>query len=102
VDTPDHVQPSAVGAGDLDVVVAVDAAAGDVQRPGLTRHRVVGPLARARALELVGEGGHVHQELVGGGVDRALAVLEVQEHAHAGLRERLERVRHFNRLAPEA
>src|SRR4029453_4641165 len=65
-------------------------------------HRVVRPLPRALALQLVGEGGHVHQELLGRGVDRALAVLEVKEYAHAGLGERLERIGHFDRLSAEA
>jgi hypothetical protein len=36
------------------------------------------------------------------GVDRALAVLEAEEHADAGLDERLERIGHYDRLAAVA
>ena len=100
--TTNHVQPPAIGVDDVDVVVAVHAAAGDVQGSGLPLEGVVGPLARALALELVGVGRHAQQQLVCGGVDRALAVLKVQKDAHAGLDEQLERVGDLDRLAAEA
>jgi len=40
--------------------------------------------------------------LSGGGVERSLAVLEVEEHAHAGLYQLLQGVRRLDGLAPEA
>jgi hypothetical protein len=73
-----------------------------VERPGLPLERVIGALPRPLALLLVGEGGHAHQQLLGRGVDRALAVLEVEEHADAGLRELLQRIGDLDRLAAEA
>src|SRR5437764_157379 len=45
-------EPPAVGARDLDVVVAVDLPSGDVKRACLARERVVRPLAGLLALEL--------------------------------------------------
>src|SRR5262249_33448173 len=90
--TTNHVEPPAGGRAAVDVVVAVDAAAGDMEGARLALERVIGPLARALALELVGVGGDAQEQLVGRRVDRALAVLEVQEHAHAGLGELLERI----------
>ena len=89
------------GAEDLDVVVAEHAPAGDVAGLRLPLHRVVGALPRLLALELVGERRQRQHDLVGGGVERPLAVLEVEEHAHAGLHELLERVRRLDRLASE-
>jgi len=96
------VLPAALRVLDLDVVVAVRAPAHHVAGPRLAQHRVGRPLPRPLALHLVGEGGHGHQELLGGGVDRALAVLEVQEHADTGLGELLQRVGDLDRLAAEA
>ena len=60
----DDVLPPAIGSLDLDVIVAVDAAARDVPGPGLSLEGVVGALPRAIALGLVGEGGHAHKQLV--------------------------------------
>jgi hypothetical protein len=51
----DDVLPPAIGSLDLDVIVAVDAAARDVPGPGLSLEGVVGALPRAIALGLVGE-----------------------------------------------
>jgi len=41
VDAADDVRSSAVGAGDVDVVVAVDFAASNVAGPGFPDHRIV-------------------------------------------------------------
>ena len=57
VDAPLDVRALAVGAEDLDVVVAEDAPAGDMAGARLPLHRVVRPLPRLLALELVGERG---------------------------------------------
>ena len=92
-------RPSLVA--DLDVVVPEDAAAGDVAGPRLAEHGVRGALARLVALHLVGEAGDAHHELVGRGVERALAVLEIEPHAHARGDELLERVGRLDLLAAE-
>jgi hypothetical protein len=60
-------------------------AAGDVPGPSLSDHRVVRPPTCLLALGLVGKGGQRQHDLVGGGVERPLAVLEVKEHAHAAV-----------------
>ena len=54
------------------------------------------------ALELVGERRQRQHDFVSRGVERPLAVLEVEEHAHAGLHQLLEGVRRFDRLASES
>ena len=64
-------------------------------------HRVVRPLPRLLALEFVGERRQRQHDLVGRAVERPLAVLEVEEHPHAGLYELLQRVRGLDRFAAE-
>src|SRR5439155_10513755 len=83
-------EPPAVGARDLDVVVAVDLPSGDVKRACLARERVVRPLAGLLALELGREVGERQHYLIHRRVERALAVLEVEEHTDAGLHELLQ------------
>jgi hypothetical protein len=69
----------------LDVVVAVDEAAGDLTALGLAPDRVVGPLARLLPLHLGREVREREHHLVHRRVERALAILEVEEHAHAAV-----------------
>ena len=86
----------------LDVVVPEDAAAGDVARPRLPDHRVIGPLAGLLALHLGSEGRQREEDLVHGVVEGPLAVLEVEEDADAGVHDVLERPARLDRLAAEA
>ena len=76
---------SPVAVQHLDVVVPEHAAPSDVARSGLAKHRIVGPLPRLLALELVGESGQRQHDFVGWAVECALAVLEVEEHPNARL-----------------
>lgn len=54
------------------------------------------------ALELVGESGERQHDLVGRRVERALAILQVEEDADAGRDELLQRLRRLDRFATEA
>ena len=75
------VRARAVSAGDLDVAIPEARPARDVARLRLPQHRVVRALPRLLALELVGERRQRQHDFVGRAVERALAVLEVEEHA---------------------
>ena len=68
---------------------------------GLADLRVERPLARLLALDLGAEGGQLHHDLVHRAVERALAVFEVEEHAHARVGDALERPARLDRLAAE-
>jgi len=57
---------------------------------------------RAFALQLIGEGSHKQQQLVGRAFQGALPVLQIEEHADAGRDELLQRVRGLNLLAAES
>jgi hypothetical protein len=59
------------------------------------------PLPRPFALEFVGVRGQRQHDLVGGGVERAFAILKIEEHADARGHELLECVRGFDRFASE-
>lgn len=96
------VRPAAIRTEYLDVRVAEDGPAGDVAGTGLPEHRVVRPLSSLLALQLVSECGQRQHDLVGGAVERALPVFEVEEDANSGLRELFERVRGLDRLASES
>jgi len=96
------VEPVAVRGLDFEVVVAEHPAADDMPGARLAQHRVGRALPGPLALHLVRESGHAHQQLLRRGLDCALAVLEVEEHADAGLRELLQRVGDLDRLAAEA
>lgn len=96
----DVLAPS-VTADDLAVPIAEHDAASDLAGARLPRQSVVGALSRLLPFQLVGKGRHAHEQLVGGGVERALAVFEVEPHPDAGLGELLERVGDLDLLAPE-
>jgi hypothetical protein len=89
------------GVKHLQVVVPEHPASGEMPRPCLPGHRVVYSQPRLLALELVGECRDGHQQLVGGGVERALTVLQVEEHAHAGRDQLLQRIRCLDGLTFE-
>jgi hypothetical protein len=59
------------------------ATACDVAGLRLPLHGVVGPLPRLFALEFIGEGCEREQDLVSGGVERPLTVLEIEPNMHA-------------------
>jgi hypothetical protein len=99
VDPAFDVRSLAGCAEDAEVVVPERSAAVDVPRLGLSKHRIVRALPRFLALEFVGGRRQRQHDLVGGRIERALASLEVEEHAHAGGNELLERVRRFDRFA---
>jgi hypothetical protein len=67
----------------------------------LPHHRVGRALPGLLALEFVGEGREAQHDLVRGAVERALAILEVEEHADAGGDDLLERVGRLDRFAAE-
>ena len=68
---------------------------------GLPQHRVVGPLARLLALQFVSERGQRQHDLVDRRVERALAVLKVEEHSDTRADDLLQRVPDFELLAAE-
>lgn len=102
VDLADDVRALARGVDDLQIVVPVDLVAGDVAGARLPRERVIIPLARLLALHLVGEAADAHHELLGRRHQRALPILEVEPHPHAGLCELLQGVGRRDLLATEA
>ena len=105
IDLPRDVLPlgTAVGpgSGHLDVVVTVDAPAGDVPGARLAEEGIMGALLRALPLELARVAGDGEQDLIGGRVEGALAVLEVVEDADAGIEDLLEGVAGLDGLAPQ-
>jgi hypothetical protein len=58
--------------------MAEDPPAGNVPGARFPLHRVVGALTRLLALELVGKRRQRQHDLVGGGVERALPILEIK------------------------
>src|SRR5262249_40359398 len=80
------------GSGDLDGVVPIALPARDVPGLELAAHGVVGALLGTLPLELARIGGHGQEDLVGGGVERALPVLLVEEDAHPGIEDLLQGV----------
>ena len=69
--------------------------------PGLPAHRVVGALPTPFALGFIDERGEREHDFIGGGIECALAVFEVEEHADAGRDQLLERIGRLNGLASE-
>ena len=69
---------------------------------GPAPHGVARALARLLALDLRGEADRGEQELVLGGVQHALAVVEVEPDADARVGDLLQRVGRLDLLAPEA
>src|SRR5881628_3769902 len=65
------------------IVVAVNPAAGHVERLRLPEHGVVRALPGLLPLHLRGEVGQREHDLVHGAVERALAIIEVEEDPHA-------------------
>jgi hypothetical protein len=80
------------------VVVPEGPAPANVPGFGLTLHRIVGALPRFLPLEFVGKRRERQHDLVGGAVQRPLAVFEVEEHADTGLDDLLQRVADFDLL----
>src|SRR3989449_6231059 len=72
------------------------------QRARLSRQRVVRALPRLLALELSGEVAQGEHGLVERTVERPLAVLKVEEDAHASLHDLLQHVGGFDLLSAEA
>lgn len=69
---------------DAHVVVSEDAPAGDVAGARLAQHGVTRPLPRLLAFQLGRECRQREHHLVDGGVELSFAIVEVEEHAHAG------------------
>src|SRR5215470_5718920 len=90
------------GSGDLDVVVPIALPARDVPRLELAAHGVVGALLGTLPLELARIGGHGQEDLVGGGVERALPVFLVEEDAHPGIEDLLQGVAGLDGFPPQA
>jgi len=102
VDPVFHVRSRTGGADDRHVVVAETLAAADI--PG-TRQRaslVVRALTRLVTLHLVRHRLQLEHDLLDGGVEREFAVLEVAEHAHAGLDQLLQHEADLDLLAADA
>jgi len=97
----DDVQSTAT-LGDIDVVVPEHAATRDVERLGLAGHRIVGPLAGLFPLHLGREVRERQHDFIHSVVERALAVLEVEEHPDARVHDSLERIGRLDRLAPQS
>jgi hypothetical protein len=102
VDGARDVQALALGRGDDVVGVPVGAAASDVPGTRLAHHRVVRALAGALPLHLGGEVGEAEHHLVHRVVERPLAVVQIEEHAHAGVGDLLEHVGGLDLLAAQA
>jgi hypothetical protein len=101
VDLPSDVPAGPARARHRHVVVAEDAAARDVARLRFPAQGVVGALSGLLAFELVGERGQREHDLVGGGIERPLPILEVEEHPHAAGDQLLQRVGCLDGLAAE-
>src|SRR5262249_7082967 len=65
------------------IVVPEHPTARDMAGAGFPLHRVVRALPGLLALELVCERREREHDLVGRRIERALAILEIEEHAHA-------------------
>ena len=87
--------------GDLDVVVAIDAPAGDVTGPGLPKEGVMGALLGALALKLARIAGDGQEHLVGGGVEGAFPGFQVEEDPHSGIENLFEGIAGFDGFAPQ-
>ena len=74
---------------------------GDVARPGLPAHGIVGPLPRFVALDFIREADHGQQNLVSRGVEGPLAILQVVGDTNSRGDQLLEEVGRLNLLAPE-
>ena len=95
------MRAAAIGPHQFDVVVPEHPPPRDVAGAGLPQHRVVGPLARLLALQFVSERGQRQHDLVDRRVERALAVLKVEEHSDTRADDLLQRVPDFELLAAE-
>ena len=91
----------AIETHDHGIGVAEHPSARDVAVPSLPLHRVVRPLPGLLALELVGEAGKLHHDLLDRRIQRSFAILEVEEHPRAGLNQLLQREAGLDALAAE-
>src|SRR3974390_186792 len=98
IDAARDVRAASIGPEHVDVVVPEGTAAGHVAGLCLPIHRVAGALACLLALKLIGERGERQHDLVGGGVQRPLAILHVEPDVYASLYQLLERVRSLDGL----
>jgi hypothetical protein len=93
VDLAPHVGALASITEHLHIAVPVHDAARDVAGERLPPERLMRPLPRFLPLHLGGEVGQREHDLVHGRVERPLTILELEEHAHAGVHDLLQRPR---------
>jgi hypothetical protein len=91
----------AVRREDRDVLVPEHHAPGDVAGQSLAAHGIVGPLSRLVAFDLVREAADGQEDLVGRGIEGALAVLQVVDDADAARDDLFQQIGRFDLLTPK-